>query len=38
MNEDQSICEFYTKLCDISKTSFALGEKMSKEKLAINFF
>lgn len=33
MNEEESICEFHIKLCDISNTCFALGENMSKEKL-----
>lgn len=32
MNEDESISYFNIKLCDIANTSFALGEKMSKEK------
>ena len=33
MNEDESISEFHIRLHDISNTSFALGEKMSEEKL-----
>lgn len=37
MNEDEIMSEFHIRLHDISNTSFALGEKMSKEKLAINF-
>lgn len=34
MNEEESICEFHIRLHDISNTSFALCENMSKEKLA----
>ena len=33
MSEDQSLANFYTKLCDIAKELFALGEKISKSKL-----
>lgn len=33
MNEDESICEFDIRLCDIANTSFSLSEKMSEEKL-----
>lgn len=34
MNEEKSICEFHIRLCDISNASFALGEKISEEKLS----
>lgn len=34
-NKDESISVFIIKLYDIDNTFFALGEKMSKEKLAI---
>lgn len=34
MNEEESIYEFHIILHDISNTSFALGEKISEEKLA----
>lgn len=35
MSGDEIVNEFHIKLHDIANTSFALGEKMSKEKLAI---
>ena len=34
MNEDKSVCDFNIRLRYIANTSFALGEKMSEEKLA----
>lgn len=34
MNEDESICEFHIKLCDIANATFALYEKMYEKKLA----
>ncbi|MCH81188.1 gag-pol polyprotein [Trifolium medium] len=34
MEEDETISEFNTRLRDITNSSFALGEKMSEEKLA----
>ncbi|MCI20710.1 gag-pol polyprotein, partial [Trifolium medium] len=34
MDEDESILEFNARLHDIANSSFALGEKMSEEKLA----
>lgn len=33
MKEDEFISDFDIRLCDIDKISFALGEKMSEEKL-----
>lgn len=33
MTEDETISEFNSRLCDLSNESFALGEKMSEEKL-----
>lgn len=33
MNEEESFCDFHIILCDISNTSFSLGEKMYEEKL-----
>ena len=30
MLDEESLSNFYTKLCDIAKESFALGEKISK--------
>lgn len=33
MNKEELICDFHIRLCDISNTSFALGEKMSEQKL-----
>lgn len=35
MNKDENVIEFHIRLHDIANTSFALGEKMSEEKLAI---
>ena len=34
MNKDESISSFNIRQCDIANTSFVLGEKMSKEKMA----
>lgn len=34
MNEDETVSEFHIRLCDISNTSFALGEKISTKKLS----
>lgn len=34
MHEDEIVSEFHITLCDISKTFFALSEKMFEEKLA----
>src|ERR1044072_919146 len=36
MGEDQTIAEFHMQIRDIANTSFALGEKMSDEKLVRN--
>ena len=33
MHEDETLSDFYTKLCDIANESFALGEKSSKTTL-----
>lgn len=34
MNEDEIVSEIHIILCDITNTYFALGEKMSEEKLS----
>ena len=36
MSEEQSIADFHMQIRDIANTSFALGEKMSNEKLVRN--
>lgn len=36
MKKDEIIVEFNVSICDITNGSFALGEKISDEKLAIN--
>lgn len=33
MLEDESLSDFYAKLCDITNESFALGEKFSDVKI-----
>lgn len=33
MNDDESIAEFNVRLLDIANESFALGEKISEERL-----
>src|ERR1044072_1532401 len=34
MSEEETIVDFHMHICDIANASFALGEKMSDEKLA----
>ena len=33
MHDDESLSEFYTKLCDIANESFVLGEKIPETTL-----
>ena len=37
MHEDETLFDFYTKLCDITNESFSLGEKISKTTFVKKF-